>query len=154
MNGVFRLIMKSYITVLAGAALFVIGLIMPSKQAALKKNGKKAEGIIFDFNGDPDPLDDTAIPINDPECARVRFVTEQLEWITESVRNAVGFQLNGNFKAGEKVTVYYDPANPRLFFVDTGIPEAVVHLLMMIAGLMVAGAGAYAIFTHSSQLTN
>lgn len=146
--------MESYLLVLAGAVFSVAGLILPSKQAALKKKGKKAAGVIFDFNGSPAPFDSSDSSINDSECARVRFVTEQLEWITEDVRNGLGFQLKSNYKAGEKVTVYYDPANPTSFSLDSGVPETVIRAIIMIAGLIMAGAGVYAIMTNSGQIDN
>lgn len=147
--------METYITLLAGAAFFVIAILMPSKQAALKKNGKKAEGVIFDHNGEWNAMDDfSTIQINDSTRARVRFVTEKLEWITEDVRSGVGFQMNNSYKSGDKVTVYYDPATPTTFFVETGIPESVVRLIIIIAGLMMAGGAAYTLMTSSNLVDN
>jgi hypothetical protein len=125
--------------------LFAIGMgllyttyAVSKKYDTLLKNGERAEGIIFDFEGGgPD----------NPDMPVIRFVTAQQEWITKASNISLP-----HLKKGAKVTVLYDPQNPSNFVVKSSFSYLMVSLLA-IAGIAAILAGVYHLLFIPGSLT-
>jgi len=139
--------MEPYIFLLLGFA-FVLGSIFGRlSNADLKTSGVRTDGIVFDFNGNPNAFSDSAVTFDDPDRARVRFVTDKQEWITADIENGFGFSISKNYKSGQKLIIYYDPNNPKRFYIESGVSQLTFKLLFAVAGTASIVVGLYKIFT-------
>lgn len=119
--------MEPYLIILAGLAVFYFGLTLQRSIARLQKTGKPSVGIVFDF-ADSDMSDSNVkYPI-------IRFVTLDQQWVTEKY-NFSG--LPGSFKKGQKVTVWYNPDNPKEFTIQSSTTVAAPIFVFAVAVLIV-----------------
>lgn len=136
----------SLIFFLIGLVFLIIALFMKDRLRDLKKTGIKTEGIVFKtekqeryFNNS-----DRAIYINDK--ITIRFTTEKGEWITGEIKQPFAFYFSGQYKAGEKVVVYYDDKSPSDFYVSSGQSATMARIVFALAGLIFVIVGVYKFF--------
>ncbi len=79
----------------------------------------------------------------------VRFVTKEQEWITGEMKQEFAIFFTGQYKAGETVDVYYDPAKPSNFFIETGQSENKARLFIAAIGMIFCLIGLYQLFATS-----
>ncbi len=99
---------------LACIIIGIIGLLIGGKHLTrydrLRKEGRETEGIVFDIESsnsyNENSNSTTYYPI-------VRFVTDKQDWITEKS------EISGFYKPGDRVTVVYNPNNPRDFTIKS-----------------------------------
>jgi hypothetical protein len=110
--------------------------------------GERVEGIIFDFLNDDGSIVTVSTGDTDfrARYPRIRFVTKSGEWITKQ------YQVTHTFlKQGDKVTVFYDPANPRNFHVQMGSVDVFLYGLIILAGIGAIGYGLYTLIVYLLQ---
>ena len=130
------------ILILIGTTCTLFGIFKKSKESALKANGKKAEGIIFSLEASrKNDIDAHARNVQD--IVTVRFVTESQEWITAEVKQDFAIFYTKQYKEGDTVQVYYDPKNPKSFYVDLKQSETLSRLFFSVGGLILIGVGLY-----------
>jgi len=69
----------------------------------------------------------------------IRFVTTEKEWIIEEYSIST---LPGFLKKGQKITVVYNPDNPREFIEKSGITSA-APILVMVLAIIILATGVY-----------
>lgn len=133
---------QTYIILFAGLVALAIALFYPSKNEALKKKGIKAEGIVFDAEsrrmGFDYELDATI-----KNVITVRFLTREKEWITGLLNQDFALFYRRQYRPGDKLDIYYDPEDPKTFYVDTGQSEFLVRIILAVAGLLFTGIGLF-----------
>lgn len=138
-----------YILIGIGLVAIVYGIFRESKNDQLIKNGMKTEGIVFtaeenDFSGNVTMGDSTSKIV-------VRFTTEKNEWITEPMKQDFTINYTGQYKPGDKLTIYYNPQNPKEFYVATGQSEILSRLFVSLVGVVCIGIGLYKIIVNGSS---
>jgi hypothetical protein len=115
------------------------------KQNRISDHGVKAEGVVFDLEGDSDVrYSNSDLSTDRPLFYPViRFVTSSGEWITEK------YSISSNFyKKGQKVEVTYDPENPKEFILkDFGLAYFFFYLAFFIS-LCAIGYGLYQTYLY------
>ncbi|MCB2377267.1 DUF3592 domain-containing protein [Hymenobacter sp. BT635] len=102
---------------LVGLVFILVGELIKRQYAHFQQHGIPAQGIILDFRGTGD----------NRRCV-VRFVTQDLRWITEESSDL-------NYAQGEEVPVLYNPSNPSDFII--GSPhETKPFFLFTVVGLL------------------
>jgi hypothetical protein len=111
--------------------LTICFLLMKPGNKRLKKNGNKVAGIIVDG--------ESTIHYNDGNIyPSVKFTTQKNELFT--LTSTEGY-LPARVKTGKKVTVFYDPQNPRDFTIV--LPnEQLMFVTLIAAALLFTVAGA------------
>lgn len=124
--------MESILILAVGIALLYGGVKLRLSTQKIGKKGIATEGVIFDIV----PSDNADSQANYP---LIRFVTAEKEWITEkySISTMPGFS-----QKGQKVTIIYNPDNPKEFFIKSPITSFVPKLVITLAILILA-AGVY-----------
>jgi hypothetical protein len=120
------------ITLIVGAMLILVTLILSSKQNTIRKTGITTQGIVYDLLHDQNTSFNLRYPI-------IRFTTLSEEWITETAN--IGM-FPGFYKKGQKVTVVYNQQNPKQFIVDSKANKLIIYALL-IAGCMLVLFGTY-----------
>lgn len=143
-----------YIFIASGIAIILYALLKRSNSNSLRETGEMAEGIVFELGTKPPSVNfgssDNFNTTGTQEVVTVRFVTKKMEWITAEMNQEFVLYGLGQFKAGEKVTVYYDPSNPYNFFVDTKLSEKTIRILIVIFGILFTGAGVFQLLTKGA----
>jgi hypothetical protein len=117
--------MESILIVAMGIVLLYVALKFRLITQKIARNGIETEGVVCDI-----------IPGNKVDsCPLIQFVTLEKEWITEEYSIST---ISGFLKKGQKVTVVYNPDNPRNFFVKSAITSVTPLLMMMLAILILA----------------
>lgn len=109
------------------------------------KNGVKAEGVVFKNDSG------ASVSISNKTSNRtfiwIRFVTATGEWITEELGfDNVSFTYTGQFKEGKKVSVIYNPENPKEFLIVQNISQDIVKWVLILVGIIFSGMGLFSIF--------
>ena len=114
----------------AGLAAILYALFQTKENEEWLSQAKTAEGIIFSQHSDGRG-DDTLNNI-----ITVRFVTEELEWITATVKQQMAIYYTGQYKEGEKVQLMYNPQNPQQFKLLTKQNPVLAKTVFIIIGLL------------------
>jgi len=129
--------MNQYIIMIAvSVVLIVTALYLLMKMTRLAKTGIKAEGVVFDLeisdsNSNMGTLGKVRYPV-------IRFLTSDNKWITETYKLG---STAGLYKKGAKITVIYNPENPREFSIDNRSSRILLVVLACVgAGLLLIGA--------------
>ena len=121
--------MESYILLMVGLVFFYWGIILRRSTGRLLKSGKVAEGVVFDFADSEMTNSQVRYPV-------IRFVTSDQKWITEKSSTS-GFPA---LQKGQKVSVLYNPDNPKEFIIRTKMTRFTPYLIFILATmLLVAG---------------
>lgn len=124
--------MEGLIIVAIGIALFYVAFKFRINTKNIAKNGEQAEGVVFDIVESDNIKSQAKYPI-------IRFVTSKKEWITEQYNIST---LPGLFKKGQKVTIVYNPDNPKEFFVKSAI-TSIAPILAIALAIVILAAGVY-----------
>lgn len=120
--------MIEYIIILAiGIIIIILALSLSRKKTSIKKTGIVTEGIVYDLLHDQSTSSNTIYPI-------IRFLTTQQEWITETAN--IGM-FPGFYKKGQKITVVYDPKNPKQFIINSKINSLFPYVILVLGCLLV-----------------
>jgi hypothetical protein len=109
-----------------------------SKKSNLKEIGIPVDGIVFTQSGDS--VDDVNKKVE------IRFVTKNQEWITGPINQDFQIFYTGQYKDGDHVKVFYNPAAPTEFYVDTKQSELIPRILGGLTGICLILIGLYQIF--------
>jgi hypothetical protein len=126
---------ESLIILIVGIMMVVVALSLSHTKKGIKRNGLNCEGMVFDFSYDPNSSFKIRYPI-------IRFVTHKQEWITELAN--IGFSF-GLYKKGQKVSVTYNPENPKEFIINSKINTLIVYTIL-IAGVLLISFEVYQLF--------
>ncbi len=124
--------MEEIVIIAIGIALFYLAFKFRSNIKNIAKNGEQVEGIVFDIVEDNNPQSQAKYPI-------IRFVTSNKEWITEQYNIST---LPGLFKKGQKLSIVYNPDNPKEFFVKSAI-NSIAPILLFALALVIFSIGVY-----------
>lgn len=123
--------MEGIIIIAIGIALSYVGFKLQSKVKRIAKNGIQTEGVVFDTVQSSNIESMAKYPI-------IRFVTLEKEWITETYNIST---VPGLLKKGQKITVIYNPDNPKEFFVKSVVTSlAPVFTIAMAIIILSIGA--------------
>ena len=120
------------ILICVSTGLVIVGIISYLNVSKILKKGIKAEGVIFSSR-----VSDSFNNIN-LSYPVVRFLTATDEWITETSTISL---IPGFYKEGNKVTVMYDPENPKKFVLQStsnklmGVVLAIIGFILFIIGV-------------------
>lgn len=128
---------KPYYLFAGGIILIYGALFFKSKKNGLVEAGVETEGIVFSQDGVLDISRSTT----------VRFVTENMEWITGKIDQDFQLSYISQYKNGDKVKVYYDKNNPYDFYITTKQNHQKGRIWIAIVGLAVIGFGMYLLLT-------
>jgi hypothetical protein len=78
----------------------------------------------------------------------VRFLTKKQEWITADIPVDGSVFYTGQYKAGDKIKLLYNPGNPRDFVVLTKQLPGLALLIVIVAGFLFLGIGVYMILMN------
>jgi hypothetical protein len=131
--------MEYIIVLLIGLVFLAIASTTLNKISRIKKNGIAIDGIIFDFQNNPNLSIKYEYPV-------VRFLTMENQWFTER-SNFAGF--NGVYKKGQKIKIVYEKTNPKNFFIDSGYSFLLTYGLLVIGMLLIAYGGISLVGIHS-----
>ena len=109
-----------------------------SNKSNLKETGIPVDGIVFTQSADS--VDDVNKKVV------IRFVTKNQEWITEPIKQDFQIFYTGQYKDGDHVNVFYNPAAPTEFYVDTKQSELIPRILGGLLGICLILVGLYQIF--------
>ncbi len=133
-----------FLFLVTGLALVIISVFYKSEKSKLKLTGILAEGIVLEketsihFSYSSDNGNASA-----KDKVIVRFITQKEEWITGAIQQDFQIFYTGQYKDGDKVTVYYHPDNPNHFYVDTKQSELTGRIVISLAGLVFLLIGLY-----------
>jgi hypothetical protein len=97
----------------AGLAFTILGYVNRQKIGRLAKSGVKVEGVVFSVDAEVD-VNFGSQYSGSSRYPTIRFVTAEKEWVTQKY-NVTTFP---GYKAGDKVTVIYNPENITEFILD------------------------------------
>jgi hypothetical protein len=123
--------MEYIIVILIGLVFLAITRTTLDKVSHIKKNGRAIDGIIFDFQNNPNFSINYKYPV-------VRFLTIENQWFTER-SNFAGF--NGVYKKGQKIKIVYEKNNPKNFYIDSGYSFLLAYGLLVIGILLIVYGG-------------
>lgn len=136
--------MTFLIFLIIGITLLVYSIARSSSNSELKETGIQTTGVIFETAYEtmvyPDERDHGSRLENK---ITVRFTTKEKEWITADIRQDFVLYSRGQYKPGDKITIYYNKDNPRRFYVETGQSELRARLLFAFVGLVFTIIGIY-----------
>jgi hypothetical protein len=115
------------------------------KKKRIIENGVEADGIVFDFSED----NEVSTDINSPNAAMplIRFVTKEGLWMTGK-----GEWSLTTLKQGDKVTVIYNPENPKEFIYRTSMDwGGILIYLFLVAGIVCLGIGLWFAYQYLSK---
>jgi hypothetical protein len=122
-----------------GLAILLYGLFKKDKKAILRQTGIQVEGIIFDMNRDYNTSIENEIISQFEDTNNkvvVRFVTEQLTWITAPINQDFRLFYLWQYSPGDKVLVFYDRDKPDNFYVDTKQSALLGRTILVISGVL------------------
>ncbi len=100
---------QNLISVGIGLVFIPVSVSYRKKINRLQSTGIEVTGIVFDIvyrSNMPGNIRSNRYPI-------IRFLTVENKWMTEEYKNSIGL-----FKKGKKVTVVYNPEDPKDFIVN------------------------------------
>jgi len=127
--------MEALIIIAISIALFYGAFQFQLKTKRLSFKGAEAEGIVFDIVESDNINSHANYPI-------IRFLTSQKEWITEEYDISVTPSL---FKKGQRVSVIYNPDNPKEFFIKSE-SAVLMPVLAIILAIILLAAGLYKLY--------
>jgi len=128
-----------YALLLGGLILTAFACFFVSKKSNLKQTGIAVEGIVFDQGRSND------IDFNHNDKIIIRFVTKKQEWVTGPIDQDFQLFYTGQYKNGDHVKVFYNPAAPSEFYVDTKQSELITRLVGGLIGICLSTIGLYQI---------
>jgi Protein of unknown function (DUF3592) len=143
------LYIKPLLLVFIGIAGILYSIFKKTKNRALKDAGTETEGIIFTQNREQKAF--TGINPYKPDIMNkvtVRFVTQKKEWITAEIKQDFATYFTGQYKQGDKVVLYYDPFDPKIFYVDTKQSELIGRILIAVVGIGLLLAGLHFLYAQ------
>ncbi len=112
-----------YYALIFGVSLLAAGCYQGVRYDYLRRRGKRTVGIIADYVSDHD---------DDGESPVIKFKTlERGEIYTKKIDYSSTFRF---YDLGQKVTVIYDPENPKRASVDSKILHIWIPLAVMVVG--------------------
>jgi len=124
--------MESIFLIIVGLALAYFAIRVQFNANKLRKKGIKTDGIIFDTVQSDNPDSGVIYPL-------VRFVTSKNEWITEKYNVGTTYWL---LKKGQKITVIYNPENPKEFIIKSAM-NALVPIFLAVLSIAILARGIY-----------
>lgn len=115
------------------------GLTLLHKFKDLQKNGRRADGVVF-------KREHVYESENSTYNYTIRFVTADGVWITSKLQNGIIKEMY----PGDKVTVLYDPEEPKNFMLDNSIGQMALSWLLILAGI----GGLIIVVLELLELTN
>jgi len=132
--------MTPYILIIAGLIGALLSIFKTTKNKILIQSGQKTEGIIFDQRASSFDNNNT----NDKVV--VRFVTDKQEWITKEIDQDFAVFFTGQYKKGDRITIFYDRNNPNNFYVANKQSETIGRVFLFVVGVTIAAVGLYQVF--------
>ncbi len=128
--------MQAILLLLMGIVFIVGSSVMKKKKRKILENGIETEGVIFQMSNDGS-FNNDSYPI-------IRFITKKQEWITEQ------YDVSGPFlnKPGKKITVVYNPDNPKEFVVKTAPDFLLVLNFFIVIGFILLIIGGKLAFDY------
>lgn len=120
------------ICLIIGIGFILIYYFRKKKYNKLLVTGIAVEGVIFDF--ETSYISYSGSESRDIPKPIIRFVTLKQEWITEKYETGFTFS---DWKAGDKVMVYYNPENPEEFVVSTRLDKWILRVFLFIGIVLV-----------------
>jgi hypothetical protein len=136
-------ILQDNLFILFGVVVIIIAILKPDRKKYLKKNGIKTEGVIFSITKQENLGTRSSDDYSVSDSVEVRFTTKEQAWITGRLTQDFELYYTGQYKNGEKVTVYYDQADPNKFLVDTKQSVISARIFILLAGLLFLSIGIY-----------
>jgi Protein of unknown function (DUF3592) len=143
-------VLQPFIFIVLGLVAVVFALRKSTKNEHLKKNGLKTEGIIFQVDIQNASSADSELNSTEQNVL-VRFTTNADEWITEPISQDHAISFAGQYKQGDKLIIYYNPTNPKEFYVDSKQSEFIGRLVPAILGLIIIGIGLFKLLVNKSN---
>jgi hypothetical protein len=119
--------MEYIIALIIGFVFTIIAIKTLIKVNHIKKNGIKAEGIVYNLTNSSDVDMKFQLPT-------IRFLTQDQEWITEEAKVGLPYGL---YKKGQKINLIYDKNEPKEFFIISTINTTIPYLFL------IAGSGIF-----------
>ncbi|MBS1601158.1 MAG: DUF3592 domain-containing protein [Bacteroidetes bacterium] len=137
-----------YIFILAGIVMILVPFLSKPTGNRLKSTGERCEGVIFElgYKDHSGPMSNDSIT---KDKITIRFVTQKLEWITEDLNTDFMVLYTNQFKEGDKVTVIYDPNNPKDFTIETKQTPKQIKIILSIARVVFISIGIYKLLSGS-----
>jgi hypothetical protein len=122
---------------------------MIKKIKSVTKNGKEAEGIIFELVQD-ETIVDTPKDLSNMDTSHlkipvIRFLTQNKQWITG--KSLIKFSTIF-LKPGQKVNVVYNSENPDEFLLKTKPALSIMVSLFLIAGISNLAYGLFLAYNY------
>ncbi len=124
--------MEAIIMIAISLVLFYAAFAFRQKAKNLSGKGIEAEGVVFDIVEGDTTRSLGRYPV-------IRFLTSQKEWITQEYNIGISPNL---FKKGQKVSVLYNPDDPKEFIIKSA-STTVVPIVAIILALILLGIGLY-----------
>lgn len=124
--------MEGLFIIAIGVILIYVAIQFQSRTKQILKKGIQTKGVIFDILGSDNPDSSAMYPL-------VRFVTSENVWITEKYNIST---IPGLLKKGQKVTVIYNPDNPKEFIIKSPINSFIPKFLIALS-IVILAAGIY-----------
>lgn len=115
------------VAIIVGVVMIIFVLNASRKQNKIKKTGLITEGIVFELLNDASSSFNVRHPV-------IRFLTLNEQWITETAN--IGLSP-GFYKKGQKVTVIYDPNDPKQFIIDSKIGSRIIYAIIILGSLLI-----------------
>lgn len=132
-----------YFIFLLGIALILFSIFKKTKTASLVQTGVKAEATVRRIEYSPQNRENNNIVM---DKVTVDFTTKKNEWISAEISQEFALFYTGQYRLGDKVELYYDPAAPSSFYVTTGQSESNGRLFSAAAGIIFSLIGMYLLF--------
>ncbi|MBX3253049.1 MAG: DUF3592 domain-containing protein [Chitinophagaceae bacterium] len=140
-----------YIFLLIGIVFLSFSILWESKNSKLKQTGICVEGIVFEQGSENNAQWSFNTPDHSSsvkDTITIRFLTEKHEWITGTMKQDFRVFYKGQYRDGNKVTVYYNRNDPSDFYVDTKQSEMTGRLIFGLVGIAFIVTGVYQLFLN------
>jgi len=124
-----------------GLAFTILGYVNRQKIGRLAKSGIKVEGVVFSVETEVDVNVGSQYTNVSSRYPIIRFVAAEKEWVTEKY-NVTAFP---GYKAGDKVTVIYNPENITEFMLDDTSTKMIGYFFWLGILMIAIGAGLFAL---------
>jgi len=134
--------MSSYIIlIIMGVIMSVIIASTKNKYKKLSKNKEKADGVLMGYESSTVKTNNLKIPV-------VRFETRAKQQIVQ--KTEANF-YSDNAKKGSKVLVFYDPANPEEFMIQSKHFQ-LTYSIIMIVGILFSLTGLILLLNYTGVI--
>ena len=130
-----------------GIIAVVYSFFKKNKVGELKITGEKVEGIVFEGETSSNWSMASSSTSN---TVTVRFVTKKKEWITADIQLDTNFSSK-QYKAGDKLEIYYDPNDPYNFCVEEEKLPKSKRLFVALSGIALIAVGVYLLVSNSDS---